>query len=79
MPATPRRRTVAVTATATVLPAGLFAAPATGRAASAHAGQPRRVVENLARGLVAVLSAEGTFLSRRLITTTSALLATLTP
>src|SRR5688500_10911584 len=67
--ATPRRRTVTVAATAAALLAGLFAAPATGRPASAHAEQPRRVVEDLDRGLVAVPSAEGTFLSWRLLGT----------
>ncbi|OQD57427.1 hypothetical protein BM536_004270 [Streptomyces phaeoluteigriseus] len=66
---TPRRRTVTVTTTAVALLAGLFTAPATGRAASAHVEQPRRVVENLDRGLVAVPSAEGTFLSWRLLGT----------
>ncbi|WP_244205202.1 hypothetical protein [Streptomyces bobili] len=69
MHATPRRRTVTVAATAAALLAGLFAAPATGRPASAHAEQPRRVVEDLDRGLVAVPSAEGTFLSWRLLGT----------
>ncbi|MFH8799135.1 hypothetical protein ACH4F6_05965 [Streptomyces sp. NPDC017936] len=59
---TRRRRTVAVTAAA--LLAGLFSAPA-GQAAE----QPRRIVENLDRGLVAVPSGEGTFLSWRLLGT----------
>ncbi|WP_234342869.1 hypothetical protein [Streptomyces fulvoviolaceus] len=58
-----RRRTVAVTAAA--LLAGLFSAP-TGHAA---APEPRRIVENLDRGLVAVPSGEGTFLSWRLLGT----------
>lgn len=59
-----RRRTVAVAATA--LLAGLFSAPA------AHSEEaPRRVVENLDRGLVAVPSGSdgGTFLSWRLLGT----------
>lgn len=59
-----RRRTVAVAATAML--AGLFSAPA-GHAQEA----PRRVVENLDRGLVAVPSGSGggTFLSWRLLGT----------
>lgn len=57
-----RRRTVVLTAVA--LLAGLFSAPA-GHAA----GTPRRVVENLDRGLVAVPSGKGTFLSWRLLGT----------
>ncbi|MEU5317341.1 hypothetical protein AB0G67_11515 [Streptomyces sp. NPDC021056] len=57
-----RRRTVAIASAA--LLAGLFSAPA-GHAAEA----PRRVVENLDRGLVAVPSGEGTFLSWRLLGT----------
>ncbi|MER6159263.1 hypothetical protein ABT147_27500 [Streptomyces sp. NPDC001868] len=57
-----RRRTVILTATA--LLAGLFSVPA-GHAA----GTPRRVVENLDRGLVAVPSGKGTFLSWRLLGT----------
>ncbi|MGW0332901.1 rhamnogalacturonan lyase family protein [Streptomyces sp. NPDC003011] len=57
-----RRRTVAVTAAA--LLAGLFAAP------SGQAAEPsRRSVENLDRGLVAVPSGRGTFLSWRLLGT----------
>ncbi|MEU5075547.1 hypothetical protein AB0G76_28910 [Streptomyces asoensis] len=45
--------------------AGLVCAPA------AHAGAavPRRIVENLGRGLVAALSGSGTFLGRRLLGT----------
>ncbi|MFD7133371.1 hypothetical protein [Streptomyces sp. NPDC059894] len=61
---TRRRRTVAVAVTAAALLAGLFSAPA-GQAAE----QPRRIVENLDRGLVAVPSGEGTFLSWRLLGT----------
>ncbi|MCX5359329.1 hypothetical protein OG864_11520 [Streptomyces sp. NBC_00124] len=57
-----RRRTVAVASAA--LLAGLFSAPA-GHAEDA----PHRVVENLDRGLVAVPSGEGTFLSWRLLGT----------
>ncbi|MET9381277.1 hypothetical protein ABZY09_09315 [Streptomyces sp. NPDC002928] len=56
-----RRRIGAVTAAA--LLAGLFSAPA------GHAAEPRRIVENLDRGLVAVPSGEGTFLSWRLLGT----------
>lgn len=57
-----RRRTVLLTAAA--LLAGLFSAPV-GHAA----GTPRRVVENLDRGLAAVPSGKGTFLSWRLLGT----------
>ncbi|MCX5329913.1 hypothetical protein [Streptomyces sp. NBC_00140] len=57
-----RRRTVAVASAA--LLAGLFSAPA-GHAEDA----PHRVVENLDRGLVAVPSGEGAFLSWRLLGT----------
>ncbi|MEV7891214.1 rhamnogalacturonan lyase family protein [Streptomyces sp. NPDC002817] len=57
-----RRRTVAVASAA--LLAGLFSAPA-GHAEDA----PHRVVENLDRGLVAVPSGAGTFLSWRLLGT----------
>ncbi|MFJ3669949.1 hypothetical protein ACIPSE_26185 [Streptomyces sp. NPDC090106] len=59
-----RRRTVAIAATA--LLAGLFSAPA------GHAAQedrPRRTVEDLDRGLVAVPSGDGRFLSWRLLGT----------
>ncbi|WP_369231425.1 hypothetical protein AB5J56_07970 [Streptomyces sp. R21] len=50
--------------TAAVLLAGLLAAPS-----EADAPQARRVVENLDRGLVAVPSGDGTFLSWRLLGT----------
>ncbi|MBA2945577.1 rhamnogalacturonan lyase family protein [Streptomyces himalayensis] len=62
-----RRRTVAVTAAA--LLAGLISAPA--GHATTDDDAPRRVVENLDRGLVAVPSGsgEGTFLSWRLLGT----------
>ncbi|MEE1762202.1 rhamnogalacturonan lyase family protein [Streptomyces sp. SP18BB07] len=57
-----RRRTVFLTAAA--LFAGLFSAP------GGHAAErPRRVVENLDRGLVAIPSDGGTFLSWRLLGT----------
>ncbi|MER6347058.1 rhamnogalacturonan lyase family protein [Streptomyces sp. NPDC001595] len=56
-----RRRIGAVVASA--LLAGLFSAPA------GHAAEPRRIVENLDRGLVAVPSGAGTFLSWRLLGT----------
>ncbi|MFH8533789.1 hypothetical protein ACH4GE_35880 [Streptomyces tendae] len=57
-----RRRTVTVVAAA--LLAGLFSAPA------GHAtDEPRRIVENLDRGLIAVPSQDGTFLSWRLLGT----------
>jgi hypothetical protein len=58
-----RRRRIGAVAAATPL-AGLFSAPA-GHCAE----EPRRTVENLDRGLVAVPSGEGTFLSRRLLGT----------
>ncbi|MCL8012184.1 hypothetical protein [Streptomyces sp. AS02] len=61
MHANRRRRTSAVAAVA--LLAGLFSAPA------GHAAEPRRILENLDRGLVAVPSGEGTFLSWRLLGT----------
>lgn len=65
--ARPRRpgSVTAVTAlTTAVLLAGLLAAPS-----EADAPQARRVVENLDRGLVAVPSGDGTFLSWRLLGT----------
>ncbi|AZQ38970.1 hypothetical protein EJ357_40625 [Streptomyces cyaneochromogenes] len=61
MHANRRRRTGAVAAVA--LLAGLISAPA------GHAAEPRRILENLDRGLVAVPSGEGTFLSWRLLGT----------
>ncbi|SDP70277.1 rhamnogalacturonan endolyase [Streptomyces sp. cf386] len=57
-----RRRRIGAVAAAALL-AGLFSAPA------GHAAEPRRTVENLDRGLVAVPSGEGTFLSWRLLGT----------
>ncbi|MGW2046179.1 rhamnogalacturonan endolyase family protein [Streptomyces sp. NPDC001858] len=65
MIATRRRRTVAVSAVSAALLAGLCSAPAGHAAADA----PRRIVENLDRGLVAVPSGQGTFLSWRLLGT----------
>ncbi|MGW0945329.1 rhamnogalacturonan lyase family protein [Streptomyces sp. NPDC002623] len=59
-----RRRAVAVSTVCAALLAGLFSAPA-GHAADA----PRRIVEDLDRGLVAVPSGQGTFLSWRLLGT----------
>lgn len=61
------RRIAAVSATAVL--AGLLSAPAA--VASGHSGsdRPRRIMENLDRGLVAVPSGRGTFLSWRLLGT----------
>lgn len=61
------RRIAAVSAAAVL--AGLLSVPAA--AASGHSGspQPRRILENLDRGLVAVPSGKGTFLSWRLLGT----------
>ncbi|MFF7597559.1 rhamnogalacturonan lyase family protein [Streptomyces mirabilis] len=63
----PRRIDVVTVA---ALPAGLVAAPS--HATERHP-PPRRIVENLDRGLVAVPSGKGTFLSRRLLGTEYAL------
>lgn len=68
-----RRRIAAVSAVAAL--AGLLAAPSAHAAPpgdkSGHAAQPqtRRILENLDRGLVAVPSGKGTFLSWRLLGT----------
>ncbi|MFD5763102.1 hypothetical protein ACFWIZ_50235 [Streptomyces sp. NPDC127044] len=56
--------------TAAALPAALVAAPSH---ATERRPPPRRIVEHLDRGLVAVPSGEGTFLSRRLLVTGYAL------
>ncbi|WP_369174032.1 hypothetical protein AB5J49_41450 [Streptomyces sp. R28] len=58
-----RRRRIGAVAAATLL-AGLFSVPA-----GHSAEKPHRIVENLDRGLVAVPSGEGTFLSWRLLGT----------
>ncbi|MDF3140809.1 MULTISPECIES: hypothetical protein [unclassified Streptomyces] len=58
-----RRRRIGAVAAATLL-AGLFSAPA-----GHSAEKPHRIVENLDRGLVAVPSGGGTFLSWRLLGT----------